>query len=217
MPVRPGSRSATSSGGPAPSTWYSSEVGSVRAGGSAGTSFCLVTPNWFVRLPGHPYDGGDPDGFMLRDEVVAHLERYAVKASVREGVEVTELGPGPNGGLLERLGEIVARAVVAAPGPSSVPPPGRSGHAAFRPASIDVEDHRNPATPAGPALVVGGGQSGGQIAEESTRRAGEAFKSAGGLRGCPRLGEPRPALVGERHRLPRRQHAASWPPGRPPM
>src|SRR5512132_2658825 len=38
-------------------------------------SFCLVTPNWFVQLPGHPYDGGDPDGFMLRDEVVAYLER----------------------------------------------------------------------------------------------------------------------------------------------
>ena len=25
-------------------------------------SFCLVTPNWSVQLPGHPYDGDYPDG-----------------------------------------------------------------------------------------------------------------------------------------------------------
>jgi len=36
-------------------------------------SFCLVTPNWSVQLPGHPYDGDDPDGFMPRDELVAYL------------------------------------------------------------------------------------------------------------------------------------------------
>ena len=56
-------------------------------------SFCLVTPNWSVRLPGAPYDGNDPDGFMLRDEVVAYLERYAsgLEAPMREGVEVTAL------------------------------------------------------------------------------------------------------------------------------
>jgi len=40
-------------------------------------SFCLVTPNWSVRLPGHPYDGGDPYGFMSRAELVAYFERYA--------------------------------------------------------------------------------------------------------------------------------------------
>ncbi len=59
-------------------------------------SFCLVTPNWFVQLPGHPYDGGDPDGFMPRDEVVAYLERYAAgfDAPVREGVEVTVAAAG---------------------------------------------------------------------------------------------------------------------------
>src|SRR5262249_52747110 len=30
-------------------------------------SFCLVTPNWQCDLPGHPYHGPDPDGFMTRD------------------------------------------------------------------------------------------------------------------------------------------------------
>ncbi|HWV85416.1 MAG TPA: FAD-dependent monooxygenase, partial [Capillimicrobium sp.] len=33
-------------------------------------SFCLVTPNWQCRLPGWPYAGPDPDGFMGRDEIV---------------------------------------------------------------------------------------------------------------------------------------------------
>ncbi|HEV2477114.1 MAG TPA: FAD-dependent oxidoreductase, partial [Candidatus Dormibacteraeota bacterium] len=33
-------------------------------------SFCLVTPNWSVKLPGGEYAGPDPDGFMGRDELV---------------------------------------------------------------------------------------------------------------------------------------------------
>src|SRR5262245_13995962 len=32
-------------------------------------SFCLVTPNWTVRLPDGHYDGPHPDGFMPRDEI----------------------------------------------------------------------------------------------------------------------------------------------------
>ena len=45
-----------------------------------------MTPNWSVQLPGGAYDGDDPDGFMLRDDVVAHLTRYAsaIGAPVRE-------------------------------------------------------------------------------------------------------------------------------------
>ena len=39
-------------------------------------SFTLVTPNWMNRLPGFPYQGTDPDGFLTRDEVVAYLEEY---------------------------------------------------------------------------------------------------------------------------------------------
>ena len=36
-------------------------------------SFCLVSPNKLCRLPGFHYDGDDPDGFMLRDEIVYWL------------------------------------------------------------------------------------------------------------------------------------------------
>ncbi|HVF79759.1 MAG TPA: NAD(P)-binding domain-containing protein [Solirubrobacteraceae bacterium] len=40
-------------------------------------SFCLMTPSWNVRLPGRPYDGPDPDGFLGREEIVRLLEDYA--------------------------------------------------------------------------------------------------------------------------------------------
>jgi putative flavoprotein involved in K+ transport len=39
-------------------------------------SFTLVIPNWSVQLPGFPYQGDEPDGFMTRVEIVDHLEHY---------------------------------------------------------------------------------------------------------------------------------------------
>ena len=113
VPVKPGSRSAASSRRRASRTSCSRGARSGRPGGARWDSFCLVTPNWFLQLPGQPYDGGDPDGFMPRDEVVAYLERYAAgfEAPVREGIEVTALRPGPDGGFLleTSAGQILAR------------------------------------------------------------------------------------------------------------
>ncbi len=59
-------------------------------------SFCLVTPNWSVQLPGGAYVGPDPDGFMSRDALVRHLESYgrSFAAPVREGVTVRSLDGG---------------------------------------------------------------------------------------------------------------------------
>jgi putative flavoprotein involved in K+ transport len=56
-------------------------------------SFCLVTPNRAVQLPGGAYEGEDPDGFMPRDEIVAHLERYASSPdrNVRVGIAATRM------------------------------------------------------------------------------------------------------------------------------
>ena len=42
-------------------------------------SFTLVTPNWSFLLPGAEYDGPDPDGFMLRSEVVDRFNRYVAQ------------------------------------------------------------------------------------------------------------------------------------------
>jgi putative flavoprotein involved in K+ transport len=135
-------------------------------------SFCLVTPNWSVQLPGYPYDGPDPDGFMPRDALVSHLERYAtaIDAPVHEGVEVGSVRPQPDGrfALATSAGDIVASAVVLCTG--AYQRPHRPAGAATLPADlvqIDVEDYRNPGElPPGQVLVVGSGQSGCQIAEE---------------------------------------------------
>jgi putative flavoprotein involved in K+ transport len=158
-------------------------------------SFCLVTPNWSVQLPGHPYDGDDPDGFMPRAEIVSYLARYArgFGAPVREGVEVTSLRPRPAGFALETSdGPLEAQTVVLCTGAYQRP---------FRPAAaaalppdllrIDVDDYRNPAElPPGAVLVVGSGQSGCQLAEELHQAGREVFLACGRANWAPRrLGE----------------------------
>ena len=155
-------------------------------------SFCLVTPNWFLQLPGYPYEGDDPDAFMLRDEVVSYLERYAAgfEAPVREGIEVTALSSGPDGGFLleTSAGEIMAGTVVLSTG--AYQRPHRPAGAATLPEDlhqIDVEDYRNPAElPSGPVLVVGSGQSGCQIAEELHQAGREVFLACGRAPWFPR-------------------------------
>ncbi len=154
-------------------------------------SFCLVTPNWSVRLPGHPYDRQDVHGFMPRDDVVAYLERYAAgfEAPVREGVEVTAVQPRPEGFLLDTsAGQLEAETVVLATG--AYPRPHRPGGAATLPPDllqIDVEDYLNPADlPPGPVLVVGSGQSGCQIAEELHAAGRDVFLACGRAAWAPR-------------------------------
>lgn len=135
-------------------------------------SFCLVIPNWTVRLPGGRYRGDDPDGFMPKDQIVSHLVGYAegFEAPVREGVTVTSLEPGEKGGFLLRTssGDIRAREAVLASG--GYQRPHRPPAAAELPASvhaIDTEDYVNPAAlPPGKVLIVGSGQTGCQLAEE---------------------------------------------------
>jgi putative flavoprotein involved in K+ transport len=153
-------------------------------------SFCLVTPNWSVQLPGRPYDRDDPDGFMPRDELVDYLERYAAGAPVREGVEVTSVRPGSQGELeLETTdGELVARAVVLCTG-AYQRPHRPAGAATLAPdlLQIDVEGYRNPGElPDGRVLVVGSGQSGCQIAEELHEAGREVFLACGRAGWAPR-------------------------------
>ena len=155
-------------------------------------SFCLVTPNWSLQLPGHAYDGDDPDGFMPRDEIVAYLERYAasVDAPVREGVAVTSLHARSDGGFLleTSTGPIAAESVVLSTG--AYQRPHRPAGAATLPADIlqiDVEDYRNAAElPPGAVLVVGSGQSGCQIAEELQEAGRDVFLACGRAGWAPR-------------------------------
>jgi putative flavoprotein involved in K+ transport len=134
-------------------------------------SFRLVTPNWTVQLPGHFYDGAEPDGFMTRDEIVAYLNRFAsgTGAPVRDGVDVRSVARHDGGFVLETSsGELHAEKLILATG--AYQRPHRPAAATTLPAKllqIDVEDYRNERSlPPGRVLVVGSGQSGCQIAEE---------------------------------------------------
>ena len=107
-------------------------------------SFCLVTPNDTILLPGGEYAGGDPHGCLPRDGVVAHLERYAARfgAPVRAGVQVRSLRPSADGTLRLDTGDgtITARAVVAATG--AFQRPYRPAWAAALPSWLTVLDSR---------------------------------------------------------------------------
>lgn len=153
-------------------------------------SFCLVTPNWSLQLPGHHYVGTDPDGFMPRDEIVAYLEQYAkvFGAPIREGVEVTSLDRERPFVLRTSAGDLRADAVVVATGAYQRP---------YRPPAadtlpddllqLDVADYRNEqALPPGRVLIVGSGQSGCQIAEELHEAGREVFLSCGRTPWVPR-------------------------------
>ena len=155
-------------------------------------SFCLVTPNWTLQLPGHPYDGEDPDGFMPGEGVAAYLERYAAvfEAPVREGVDVTSLETGADRGFVleTSAGRITAGTVVLATG--AYQRPHRPAGAETLPdglLQIDAEAYRNPGElPPGPVLVVGSGQSGCQITEELHEAGREVFLACGRAPWLPR-------------------------------
>lgn len=144
-------------------------------------TFCLVTPNWTVQLPGGAYAGDDPDGFMPRDEIVRHLESYAASfaAPVREGVEVTSLEAGFR--LQTSAGELEAECVVVCTG--AYQRPQRPAGAATLPPgllAIDAEQYRNASElPPGKVLVVGSGQTGCQLAEELKEAGRDVFLACG--------------------------------------
>jgi putative flavoprotein involved in K+ transport len=155
-------------------------------------SFCLVLPNWTVRLPGGRYGGNDPDGFMSRDEIVAHLAAYAqtVRAPVREGVNVLTLSSTDDGGFLLRTssGEIRARQVVVASGGYQRPhrPPGADR---FPPSLrvLDASGYTSPdGLPSGKVLVVGSGQTGCQLAEELAEAGRDVHLACGRAPWMPR-------------------------------
>jgi len=164
-------------------------------------SFCLVIPNWTVQLPGGHYRGGDPDGFMPRNEIVNHLVTYAesFRAPVREGVAVTSLEPADDGSFLVRTsaGEIRAKDVVLASG--GYQKPHRPAAAAQLPASVQAiaaEGYTNPvALPPGRVLVVGSGQTGCQLAEEIFEAGREVSLACGRAPWIPRRLEGRDTIT----------------------
>jgi putative flavoprotein involved in K+ transport len=134
-------------------------------------SLTLFTPRRYSALPGLAFPG-DPDGYPTRDEVIAYLERYAERFElpVELGSEVEELEPGDDGCFrLEAGGRtITADQVVVATGPFQTPyVPDLSRRVPADVFQTHAVGYRRPDdVPHGTVLVVGGGNTGFQIAEE---------------------------------------------------
>ena len=135
-------------------------------------SFCLVTPNWQCQLPGFPYQGLDPHGFMLRDEIVAYIDAFVASFAppLLEGSAVRHLrGDAQHGFMLDATNGIhFAGQVVIATGGYQIPViPRCAERLPDDVVQIHSSVYRNPdSLPPGPVLVVGSGQSGCQIAED---------------------------------------------------
>ena len=154
-------------------------------------SFCLVTPNWSVKLPGGEYDGPDPDGFMGRSELVHHFQRWSdsFRAPVKERCTVTALDADGEGfALATSAGKISARSVVVATG---------GYQRAYRPPNATqlsdavnellAEEYSCPdALEPGGVLIVGSGQTGCQLAEELHETGRKVFLSCGRTPWAPR-------------------------------
>jgi putative flavoprotein involved in K+ transport len=136
-------------------------------------AFRLVSPNWLASMPGFPYRGDDPDGYMSRDELIAHFRDYAaaIDAPVELETDVTGLESMDDGARRFRLttsrGAFEARSVIVAGGPFQTPHIPTVGPIDPSILSLHSHHYRNPeALPPGGVLLVGSGQTGIQLAEE---------------------------------------------------
>ena len=133
-------------------------------------SLTLFTPRRYSALPSLPFPG-DPDGYPTRDEVIAYLERYAetFELPVELNSAARKLSQEANRFVLEIDGQtIAADQVVVATGPFQTPFIPKLA-ADLDPGVWQVHStgYRKPAGVAeGSVLVVGGGNTGFQIAKE---------------------------------------------------
>jgi putative flavoprotein involved in K+ transport len=133
-------------------------------------SLTLFTPAEFDALPGLPFPA--PAGtYPGRDAVADYLRSYAEAADLNIELNASVVGLGRNGtGFVVRTTDrtYIADQVVVATGPFQVPviPTAASG-LADSVTQIHSASYRSPQSlPEGTVLVVGGGNSGFQIAEE---------------------------------------------------
>lgn len=153
-------------------------------------TFTLVTPNWSLDLPGHPYAGEEPDGFLPRDNLAQYVADFAAK--IRPTIvpeRVISMGRGSSWELTTAAGQWSADAVVIATG--AFPHPSTPGESAQLPdeiVQVHSQGYRNPTQLAdGATLVVGSGQSGAQIVDDLLIAGREVWFAVGSAGVAPRV------------------------------
>jgi len=156
-------------------------------------AFSLVTPNWQCALPGHPYEGADPHGFMTRPEIIEYLDGFIgkVDAPAVEGVTVLHVKQQDDGlyDVRTSAGDFRAGQVVVASGGYTVPiVPRAAERLPAVVAQLHSNQYRNPGQlPPGGVLVVGSGQSGAQIAEDLHLAGRQVYLATGDAPRCARF------------------------------
>jgi putative flavoprotein involved in K+ transport len=153
--------------------------------------FYLNTPKWTQALPGYEYSGPEPDAFSSLEETITYLSDYAdaIRAPVRTGTNVTALRARPDGLELEANDELLqATNVVVATGAYQEPTPTQlDGDAPSDVLQLHTSAYRShDQLPDGAVLVVGGGQSGCQIADELMQAGRPIYMSVGRCPWIPR-------------------------------
>ncbi|MEH6584569.1 MAG: NAD(P)/FAD-dependent oxidoreductase [Halioglobus sp.] len=147
-------------------------------------SLRLLTPRWQSRLPGHRYQGNDPDGYMDMPELVGFMTDYAssIRAPVYKGVNVTEVCAGDQGyRVVTDQGEWRCRTLVLATGAYNIPvvPELAAGLPAHL-ATHTTQNYRNPGQLSeGGVMVVGASATGLQLAREIQRSGREVTLAVG--------------------------------------
>ncbi|MCE2029392.1 MSMEG_0569 family flavin-dependent oxidoreductase [Sessilibacter corallicola] len=148
-------------------------------------SFTLVTPNWQCDLPGLPYDGNDPKGFMTGKQTVEWLDRFgkSVDAPVKEGVTVQHVFKTQDDiyKVETSQGLFSANQIVVASGGYHLPIIPRMAEKIPKSVhQIHSANYKNSKQlPEGNVLVVGSGQSGAQIAEDLHLDGRKVFLATG--------------------------------------
>lgn len=156
-------------------------------------SFCLVTQNWQLQLPGFPYKGDDPEGFMPKNEVIDYLERYAESFGppIKSGVTVNRIYYDESESLFmldTTSGTYLARSVVIATGTYQHNRiPSCAGSLSADIVQLHTSEYKNPQSlPEGGVLVVGTGQSGCQVAQDLAYSGRRVYMSVGSAPRIPR-------------------------------
>lgn len=142
-------------------------------------------PAWHDRFPNMEFDDVPPAAFPAKERMARYFEDYArmIDAPVRTGVEVTQVRRcegRPGFRVTTSQGPIEAQRVVVATGPFQVPHFPRIVPEDSGILQMHSSHYKNPGQLAeGAVLVVGGGASGSQIAEELQRAGRTVYLSIG--------------------------------------
>ncbi|MFL2553375.1 MAG: NAD(P)-binding domain-containing protein [Candidatus Rariloculaceae bacterium] len=134
-------------------------------------SLRLLTPNWQSNLPGFPYSGNNPDGFMTNAEVIDFISKYAkfIEAPVRTKTTVTSVRyEAGQYHVTTDKGIWLSNAVVIASGACNLPAvPAIGNTVPENIVTLTPHDYRNPKQlEQGGVLIVGASATGLQLADE---------------------------------------------------